>query len=192
MSEHLQSLSGGRRPPEIGGTQGADAPRSDSHEHTPGVAYEREEFNFRLILWVGAGLVVTALVVHVIVWWLFGGLEKHNTVPTGSVSELALEDASRPFDQRLDNVPAPHLEGIEPESNPSRIAAARQRAEVRMKRYGWIDRDKGIVHVPIEKAMEEVLKSKEFRTGDKQKKSVGRLALPSRSNSGREAAGGKR
>jgi hypothetical protein len=276
MSEHIQPAPDSHAAPV--------AAAAEKHEHTPGVAYEREEFNFRLILWVGAGLAFTALIVHVIVWWLFGGLENHNTVPTGSVSELALEDATRPMDQRLDNVPTPHLEGIEPQSSlldvrtekgdnkrffvshdvrvrigknakarlfdlyegqrvtltyylsagvggglgvvtsvtsppvqaeqknpepevpdvsrtlnvevvrvvPRSIAASRQWAEVQMGRYGWIDRDKGIVHVPVEEAMEEVLQSKEFRTDGKQKKSDGRTALPTRSSSGREAKGRQR
>jgi hypothetical protein len=42
------------------------------------------------------------------------------------------------------------------------IAAARDWAEVQMEHYGWVDRDKGIVHIPVEKAMEEVLRSKEL------------------------------
>ncbi|MGH7172410.1 MAG: hypothetical protein ACRELF_04455 [Gemmataceae bacterium] len=183
MSEHIQSAPDSHAAPA--------AVATEAHEHTPGVAHESEVFDFRLILWVGAGLVVTAVIVQVVVWWLFGSLEKHNTVPPGSVSELAKEDATLPFEQRLDKVPAPHLEGIERENNPSRIAAARQRAEARRERYGWIDRDKEIVHVPIEKAMEEVLKAKEFAEG-KQKKSAGHTALPTRSSSGRAARGGQR
>jgi hypothetical protein len=45
---------------------------------------------------------------------------------------------------------------------PRSIAAARDWAEVQMEHYGWIDREKEIVHVPVEKAMEEVLRSKEL------------------------------
>ena len=185
MSEHIQSAPG----PLMGHSAVAD---TETHERTPGVSHERDRFNFRLLLWCGAGLIGIALVIHLVVWWLMAGLEKHNTLPPGSVSELALEDATRPFDQRLDKVPAPHLEGLEGESRPSLIAAARQRAEARMDRYGWIDREKGIVHIPIEQAMQEVLQSKEFRSEGKQKKGDGRTALPTRSSSGRAARGGQR
>lgn len=45
---------------------------------------------------------------------------------------------------------------------PRGIAEARQWAEARRERYGWIDRDKEIVHIPVEKALEQVLRSKEF------------------------------
>ncbi len=284
MSEHIQSLSGGRQPPEFGASQRADAPRSETHERTPGVSHERGEFSLRLVLGVAGGLIVTALVIHLVVWGALTGFEKRNALPSGSLSTLAEEDATRPLDQRLDNVPPPHLEGIERESSllivrddkgeeqrfyasldvrvhlgdnekarlfelregqrvtltyylpngvgggvgvvtavtsppsekadkksdtaelpdvartfnatilkvePRSIAAARQWAEVQMERYGWTDRDKEIVHVPVEKAMEEVLKSPQFRTEKNKKKSGGRLASPSRSSSGRSAVGGR-
>jgi hypothetical protein len=275
MSEHIQPAPGPHAPPSVA------AP--ETHLHTPGVAYDPEKFNFRLILWVGVGLVVTAVVIHVAVWWLLGGLQHINAKPVGSISELALEDAAKPLAQRIDKVPTPHLEGIERESSlivlrtengeearfygspdlrveidnkeaklfelregqrltltyylPSgvdgalgvvtamtsppvkaeqkkpepelpdttrtingvllrieahSIAAARDWAEVQMQRYGWIDRNKGIVHIPIDRAMAEVLKSKEFRTEKNRNKSDGRLALPSRSSSGRQTVGGKR
>src|SRR5262249_18878888 len=44
-------------------------------------------------------------------------LEKSDTLPAGSMSTLALDDARRPLGQRLDTMPPPHLEGIERESS---------------------------------------------------------------------------
>jgi hypothetical protein len=276
MSEHIQPAPGPHVPPA--------AAAAAAHAHTPGVAYESEKFDFRLVLWVGAGLVAVAVVIHVAVWWLLGGLEKINAKPAGSISELALDDATKPLGQRIDKVPTPHLEGIErggsliviltengeegrfygspdlrvridnnekanlfelcqgqrvsltyyfpggvegglgvvtavtsprvkaKQKKPSSelpdatrtingtilrieahsIGTAREWAEAQMERYGWIDREKGIVHIPIDRAMDEVLKSKEFRPAKNQKKGEGRLALPSRSSSGRETVGGKR
>lgn len=75
---------------------------------------------------------------------------------------------------------------------PRSTAAAREWAEVQMERYGWADRRKEIVHVPIEQAMEDVLKSKEFRSEGGKKKGDGRMAMPTRSSSGRELRGGGR
>ena len=143
----------------------------EEHERTPGVLHESEAFDFRLIIWVGVGLAVTGIIVQIVVLGVLGGLEKKHTVPSAAVSELAKEDAERPLGQRVDNVPGPHLEGIERES--SSIAAARQRAEVQMQGYGWIDREKQIVHVPVEKAMEEVLRTKEFGSPNNKKKPAG-------------------
>lgn len=275
MSEHIQPALG----PQT--SHGTVAP-AQAHEQTPGVWHEREKFSLRLILWCGAGLVGIGILIHVGVAWLLGGLEKHHAVPPGSISELAMEDASRPLGRRVGNVPPPHLEGIDPLSTllifrteagenerfyvarsarvqigdkkdvslyqlrlgqratityhmpggvpdamgivntvitppikaekearseqpevsrtlngeivklmPQDIAAGREWAEVQSKRSGWIDREKGIVHIPIERAMQEVLDSKEFAKGER-KKSAGHRLLPTRSNSGRGARGDQR
>ncbi len=117
MSEHIQSLSGERQPPDFGPSQGADAPRSEDHERTPGVFHERSQFSMRLVLWVAFGLVVTAVVLHFAVAGILALDERRNLPPAGSESSLALEDASRPLGQRLLDVPAPHLEGIERETS---------------------------------------------------------------------------
>jgi hypothetical protein len=73
---------------------------------------------------------------------------------------------------------------------PRSVEAARAWADVQMDRYSWADRAKGIVRIPVATAMEEVLKSREFRSGAR-KKSDGRIAPPGRSNSGRGSGGDK-
>jgi len=73
---------------------------------------------------------------------------------------------------------------------PLSVEAARAWADVQMDRYSWADRAKGIVRIPVATAMEEVLKSREFRSGAR-KKSDGRIAPPGRSNSGRGSGGDK-
>ncbi len=254
MSEHIQPASGGRHPPDSA-HQGVNTPHSlEEHLRTPGVFHERLHFDFRLIMLVGGGLLVVVFIVHFTVAGLLGGLERKYTVPPNRLSELTREDAAQPINQRIDRMPAPHLEGIERASSlleirtaegerqrfctsvdvrvrigknekarlfelregqrvtlsyympggddgalgvvtsitspplkaerkkagpelpdTSRtlngeiiriearsIAAARDWAEVQMEHYGWVDRDKGIVHIPVEKAMEEVLRSKEL------------------------------
>ncbi len=254
MSEHIQPASGGRQPPDSA-HQGVNTLRSpEEHLRTPGVFRESEHFDFRLIIMVGVGLLVVAAIVHFTVAGLLSGLEKVHTVPPGHIPDLVKEDATQPLNQRIDRVPAPHLEGIERASSlleirtadgerqrfctsvdvrvrignnekarlfdlregqrvtlsyympggdggalgvvtsitspplkaerkragpelpdasrtlngeiiriePRGITAARDWAEVQMEHYGWVDRDKGIVHIPVEKAMEEVLRSKEL------------------------------
>jgi hypothetical protein len=276
MSEHIQPAPNSLAP---------TAPAApEEHERTPGVAHEREIFNFRLIVRVGVGLIVTAAVIHIAVWLLLVYDKNYKAPPLEGKSALALADARRPLAERLDNVPQPHLEGIERESSllvlrrengdeqrfytgadvpvriagrdgqlrnarlfelregqtvsvcyhmpgglegvygvvtavvsppekeakkianeladadqtligtvvrlePRSVAAAREWAEVQMDRYGWADRNKGVARIPVSTAMEQVLRSKEFRPSDK-KKSDGRIAPPGRSNSGRGPSGG--
>lgn len=275
MSEHIQPASA----PHSGHAVAAEG----THEHTPGVSHERDKFSLRLLVWCGVGLVGTGIVIHLAVWWTMEKLKNHNALPSGSISELARDDAARPLEQRVANMPAPHLEGIDPLSTlllfrteegkeerfyvvpsvrvqlgnkkdaslyelhlgqratityhmpggvpgalgivttvisppgqgekkagperqevsrtlngeiiklePQDVAAAREWAERQSRRYGWIDRDKGIVHIPIARAMQEVLQTKEFRADGDKKKGEGRTPLPTRASSGRAATGGQR
>lgn len=71
---------------------------------------------------------------------------------------------------------------------PRSVEAARAWADVQMDRYSWADRAKGVVRIPVATAMEEVLKSREFRSVPL-KQSDGRIASPGRSNSGRGSGG---
>ncbi|HWG43990.1 MAG TPA: hypothetical protein VN688_14525 [Gemmataceae bacterium] len=106
MSEHIQRDLGPHPAPVA----------VETPERTPGVAHERGEFNLRLVVYVGLGLIVTAITVHLLVWWLLRGYEMRHKAPLEGESSLALDDANRPLGERLLNVPPPHLEGIERES----------------------------------------------------------------------------
>jgi hypothetical protein len=253
MSEHIQPAHDRR--------DAVPAP-PEEHERTPGVLHESEAFAFGLVIKVGIGLAVFIAIVQVVLVGLLGGFEKQHTVPPERISELTREDTARPLNQRVDKVPAPHLEGIERQSSlleirtedgakqrfvtsadvrvragkndkarlfelrdgqrvtisyyvpggdgggigvvtsvtsppmkaeqkkaeaelpdasrtlngeiiriePRSIAAARDWAKVQMEHYGWIDRKKEIVHIPVEKAMEEVLRSKELGPTSRQRK----------------------
>ncbi|HEY7327223.1 MAG TPA: hypothetical protein VH592_06280 [Gemmataceae bacterium] len=265
MSEHIQLPSGGHQHPHGVPGQPTFSTHGEEHERTPGVLHESTAFDFRLILWVGVGLTAVGIITHFVVGGLLGGLEKKHTVLPSAVSELAKEDAERPLGQRVDNMPVPHLEGVERESSlldiltdngekhrfftsvdvrvqigknqnaglfelregqrvtlayympggaggglgvvtsitsppvganrkepgvdlpdvsrtlngkiiriePRSIAAARDWAEEQMQQYGWIDREKQIVHIPVEKAMEEVLRTKELGSSNNKKKPAG-------------------
>lgn len=39
---------------------------------------------------------------------------------------------------------------------PSELKAFRAEEEARLNSYGWVDRQKGVVHIPIEQAMKEL------------------------------------
>lgn len=253
MSEHIRPADDRRDslpvPPE-------------EHERTPGVLHESEAFAFGLIVKVGIGLAVVAAIAQLVIAWLLGSFERSHTVPPDRIPELVKEDAAQLLNQRIDKVPAPHLEGIERQSSlleirtedgarqrfvtsvdvrvaigknekarlfelregqrvtisyympggdggglgvvtsitsppvgaeqkkaeselpdasrtldgeilriePRSIAAARDWAEVQMEHYGWIDREKEIAHIPVEKAMEEVLRSKELGPTSRERK----------------------
>jgi hypothetical protein len=105
MSEHIQPAPGSHPLPA------APPP------HTPGVAHEDTDFNFRLIIWIGVWLAVAAVVIHLAVWWLFEDWRAAKAEQEAGKSALALQDGRRPLGERLLGVPEPRLEGIEPETS---------------------------------------------------------------------------
>lgn len=107
MSEHIQPAPSQHHAPAA-----LTAP-----EPTPGVAHESSAFNFRLIVWVGVGLLAVAVVMNIALWGLLKEYQAHHAPPMENASALAMEDAKRPLPERLLDMPPPHLEGIERESS---------------------------------------------------------------------------
>jgi hypothetical protein len=62
----------------------------------------------------------------------------------------ALPDANRKLAVVL---PAPVLQ-TDPEAD---LRAFRTKEEARLDSYGWVDRSKGIVHIPIRQAMDDII-----------------------------------
>jgi hypothetical protein len=90
----------------------------------------------------------------------------------------------RESEARRAEPPSPLAVTREPTSGPQLLVepgralkAMRQQEEARLKSYGWIDQEKGIVHVPIERAIEMLAeKGLPARPGKAQTKGDGRTA----------------
>jgi hypothetical protein len=70
---------------------------------------------------------------------------------------------------------------------PLTIRGWREWAAARKDRYGWTDRDKKIVHVPLEQAMQSVLQTEEFKKAGKAHEPAPWLDRATSSSSGRGA-----
>lgn len=106
----------------------------------PRGGYEKRDISTRGVLWFAAAMVVAAVVMHIGVW-LF---------------ELALGQvyAPGPVASRIGR---PQIEAPPPQLQSSPAADLQQmRAEedVILNSYGWINREAGIIRIPIERAME--------------------------------------
>ena len=105
--------------------------------------HERSDLSLRTIIIFGAVLTVSAIVIQIILWLLFEGLAAR--------SERA--DRPRSIFVPADGVPPPRLMVREGEGLPE----LRAREERVLGSYGWVDREGGIVRIPVEKAIEAVL-----------------------------------
>jgi hypothetical protein len=108
----------------------------------PDVQHEESDVNIRAIFGFGAGLAVIAAAIHVLMWLLFlylGGREQATAAPQ---YPLAAEQRERlPPEPRLQTTPRQDLKDL------------RAREEEWLTTYGWVDRNAGVVRVPIDEAI---------------------------------------
>jgi hypothetical protein len=107
------------------------------------VAYEKRDIDLGRL--VRIGFVITALVAmsFVLMWWLFGFLVEHEAETSGRPHPHARE-LGRSAPQ------APVLQ-----TNPrDDLLALRATEQLVLDTYAWIDKERGVVRIPIEKAMD--------------------------------------
>lgn len=113
-------------------------------EHAAGAAPEPSDVSTGGILAFAAGLVVLGGVSTLLVWWMFNRYTTvRSEVPAWGGPALAGAEEAIP--------PEPRLEGMET------VGALREpdvAAEATARTYGWVDRPKGIVRIPVERAMD--------------------------------------
>lgn len=105
------------------------------------VAYEKRDVNVRAILWTGVVIIVSAILIHTVVWWLFAFFnrqEAHKGRPPAT-----LVNARRP------QPPEPRLQA----DPPADLNQMRAVENSELHTYGWIDHEKGRVRIPIDQAM---------------------------------------
>ena len=87
----------------------------------------------------GAGLFVTVVAVVLLMAWLFGYFAKTQS----------LGPPASPFTDVRVLPPDPRLQ-VEPNKDLDRLRAEQEK---QLDSYGWVDRNPGVVHIPIERAM---------------------------------------
>lgn len=105
------------------------------------VAYERRDVNARAIFWIGVVMIIAAVVIHTVVWWLFDAFDRREAQKGRPPATLVRAPQPAPTDPRLQTDAPADLDGLR---------AAKERE---LESYGWVDREKGVVHIPVEQAM---------------------------------------
>jgi hypothetical protein len=105
--------------------------------------HEVRDVNIRIILWLGAAVAGVIVVVLVVLNLLLNGLEASAVRSDPELSPLASEPATS----------APRLQ-----DTPVRdYLEYRQQQDEMLNSYGWIDREKQVVRVPVSRAMDLIL-----------------------------------
>jgi hypothetical protein len=110
------------------------------------VLHEESDVNIRAIFGFGAGLVVVAAVVHLLIYVLFGFFNAREGRSVTAEYPLAAAQENRlPPEPRLQTNPREDLSEL------------RAKEDEILGSYGWVDKNAGIVRIPIDAAMKLTL-----------------------------------
>jgi hypothetical protein len=119
---------------------------ADLHHGNPEVTHEESDVNIRAILGFGAGLIVFAVLIHLLIFVLLGYFESRESVRKRAEYPLAAAEGPR-------LPPEPRLQ-INPRQD---LADLRAKEDEQLGSYGWVDRNAGVVRIPIDAAMKMML-----------------------------------
>jgi hypothetical protein len=112
----------------------------------PDVHHEHSDVNIRAILGFGAALFVVAVVVHVLIYLLFGYFDSRENAKVPAEYPLAATQGHRePPEPRLQTDPRQDL------------ADLRAKEDEVLGSYGWVDKNAGLVRIPIDAAVKLTL-----------------------------------
>jgi len=120
------------------------AHHQQSHAPAPATTetVQPDVINFGAIIGFAAGLSLLIAVVGVIVYVFFGALDRHNAVQPRTEFPLAKQQENR-------EPPEPRLQ-----TNPREdLRVLREGEREILTTYGWVDRNAGVVRIPIDQAM---------------------------------------
>jgi hypothetical protein len=122
------------------------APPETEHVATESLVREHEvqEVNLRALATFAVALTVVVSTIAVLLWWAVG---------TWTDEPPRLQPAIEPALVTPQTGPGP---GIEPFPVAERATLVAPAAE-NISTYGWVDRENGIVHIPVEEAMQQLI-----------------------------------
>jgi hypothetical protein len=129
---------------------------------------DRSGINTRAVLMFCAILIVTAIIVHIAVLYLFKAFDNNQKEKDPVLSPLTPKQQQLPPEPRLQA--APNTLDINKQLFDSRnVEALKQDAEQKLNSYGWVDDKNGIVRIPITDAMKMIVeKVKQTQTAPTQ------------------------
>ena len=114
-------------------------------ESNPAVAHEQTDADTHAITQFGIALVLIVVLSQLGLWWLFNTFTRRESKLSPQVT--ALVRAQAPTEP-----PEPRLQ-----ANPQAdLRTMREKEETILNHYGWVDAGRGVVRIPIDRALELV------------------------------------
>lgn len=111
----------------------------------PKVDHERVDINARTVTATGLGIGLLTVAVGFGMWFVFDYYLNREAGRSAPTPPLSAEAPTAPPEPRLQASP------------PVDLKTMRQEEDMVLKNYAWIDPDRGVVRVPIDRAMEMVV-----------------------------------
>ena len=146
----------------------------DEYVPPPDMKHETRDLSTRTVVIFAISLVVGAVFIHVVVWWMFAAMGRSNERAYTREYPLAPVGAPQP-------PPAPRLQ-TQPREELKRM---RQEEDRVLSEYGWANPNTGQVRLPIDRAMQLLL---EQGLPSRAGAPAGPAGLPQDSSSGRTVA----
>jgi hypothetical protein len=128
-----------------GGAEPGTATGRGITAHSPALAKLDREINVRGILWTGVVLVVVALVAHLLIWWLLRGFRSYDERHDVRLTPIEAAAPQPP-------PPEPRLQ-VDANEDMRRMRAQEEQALATAR---WINRQQGVVRVPIDVAIDVI------------------------------------
>jgi hypothetical protein len=176
----------------------------------PSVRYERSDAQPRGVVIFGLALAAGCAILAALLWWMYTAsiyvenAAKRSESPWGAADRAGAAQeqrgSPRPTDPgtehsgfdpnpRLDGLNVPSLEHDVGRIRPGTAQEQAAEQEKHLAEAGWLDRDRGVVHMPIEQAMKKLAGKLPARADGVAADEF--LQAPTRSSSGRLPRGGK-
>ena len=110
-------------------------------DSSPNTGYETSDVDPKPVIWFGVALAAMVAVTIAAMAWMFDYL---------AAREDRLDASGSPLADTRERPAAPPLQ-VTPSSD---LTQMRAREEALLNSYGWVDRQEGLVRIPIERAME--------------------------------------
>ena len=114
--------------------------------------FEQEDLSSRSALYFLAGLVLVCLVVYLIVFGMYRFLDSYATAHQPPMSPMVTPEADTRAvtPQNAETFPQPRLE----ENERTQFRSFIEDQDRKLATYDWVDKDRGTVRIPIDRAME--------------------------------------
>ena len=128
---------------------------TDLHEnHHEEVGFEREDLGSKPIIGFIVSLVISGILIYHAIWGIFHLLDAYDKKHQQTRTPL-IQVKTNPRDVQTEVIqrfPQPRLQ----DNERAETNAFRYSEQEELNSYGWVDKNAGIAHIPIEQAMQSI------------------------------------